>query len=113
MVNMATSSRSRIGRPRGPATVLLPVKVRPDLRQRFKVRAAQEGLTYAQMIERWLDADDAKLARQRRQQVHPLHRPDEPRSAYPSGAGGGGGVGHPAFTTATTNGAGGGGGGAR
>ena len=76
----------KVGRPRGPDTVLLPLKVTPDLRKRFKLRAVENDLTYAELIERWLDADDARIARQRRAQAHPLHQPAPgPHSAYPSG----------------------------
>ncbi|AYP70052.1 hypothetical protein I5G62_gp66 [Mycobacterium phage CRB2] len=56
-------------------TVLLPVKVPPDLRQRFKVAAAEEGTTYAGLIELWLDERDRKRQRAAARQAHPLHQP--------------------------------------
>lgn len=46
----------------------------PDLRKRFKAAAVDAGLTYAELIESWLDERDARLERQRRQQNHPLAR---------------------------------------
>jgi hypothetical protein len=61
----------------------MPVKVTADLRRRFKVAAAEEGMTYAQLIGMFLDQRDARLERQRRTQAHPLHRPAA--SIYPGG----------------------------
>lgn len=63
--------------------VLLPIKMRRDLRKRFKLKAVDNDCTYAELIERWMDQDDARLDRARRAQAHPLHRP--PASAYPGG----------------------------
>ncbi|QWY84408.1 ribbon-helix-helix DNA binding domain protein [Mycobacterium phage Knocker] len=80
---MPSSSRTRVVAGGTTPSVLLPVKVRPDLRQRFKVAAAEEGTTYAGLIERWLDERDRRIAAQRRAQAHPLHRPAA--SAYPGG----------------------------
>lgn len=80
---MPPSTRTRIARPGHVALVLLPIKIRPDLRRRFKVKAAEAGLTYAQLLEQWMDQDDARLERQRRAQAHPLHRPAA--SIYPGG----------------------------
>lgn len=67
---------SRDTRPHGALVVpTLGVKnVTPDLRKRFKAAAAQEGMTYAEMIEFWLDERDKRLENQRRQQNHPLAR---------------------------------------
>lgn len=114
----STDIRPTVGRPRTGPRVLLPVKLHPDLRKRFKLRAVEEDKTYAELIEAWLDADDARIARQRRSQVHPLHRPDEPKSMYPSAGhaagagGGGGGISAPAtFTPGVGFGSGAGGGG--
>lgn len=64
--------------------VLLPVKVSPEDRTRFKVAAAEEGLTYGELITSMLDARDERRARQRRAQAHPLHQP-RPASMYPGG----------------------------
>lgn len=75
---MSTVIPPRAGRPRGEPTVLLPVKMTVDQRKRFKVACAAEELTYGQLISQLLDERDAKLARQQRQQAHPLHRPTEP-----------------------------------
>ena len=77
-------SKRGVGRPRGPATVLLPVKMPPDQRKRFKVACAEEGLTYGELITELLDRRDRALAQQRRVQAHPLHTPKR-KSAYPGG----------------------------
>lgn len=82
---MPPPTRTRMARPGQVALVLLPIKIRPDLRQRFKVKAAQQGMTYAQLLEQWMDQDDARLERQRRAQAHPLHRPNDAKSIYPGG----------------------------
>lgn len=79
----------RVGRPRGEPTVLLPVKMTPEQRKRFRMVCVEHGKTYAQMIVELLDERDARLARAQRQQAHPLHRPNTPVSSYPSGAGAG------------------------
>lgn len=69
--------RPAIGRPRDPIPkVMLPVKMTPDQRKRFRVVCAEAGKTYGDMIVFLLDERDRKLAYQRRQQAHPLHRPD-------------------------------------
>lgn len=61
---------------RGSTKHLLQVKgASPELKRRFKVAAAEEGVTYAQLIERWLDARDRAAERARARQAHPLHRP--------------------------------------
>ena len=60
---------------RGEPTLLVPVKMTPELRQRFRVMARVEDMTYARLIEFLMDEHDARLLRQRRQQAHPLHRP--------------------------------------
>jgi len=57
--------------------VLVPIKMRPDLRRRFRLAAVEADLTYAQLIERWLDADAERMERARRRQAHPFHRPAE------------------------------------
>lgn len=68
----------RRGRPRDRIPkVMLPVKMTPDLRKRFKMRCAGEDVTYGEMIEYWMDRDDEAVRRQRRQQAHPLHRPND------------------------------------
>jgi hypothetical protein len=64
------------GRPRTAPTVLLPVKMTIDQRKRFKVACAAEELTYGKLISRLLDERDARLARARQRQAHPLHRPE-------------------------------------
>jgi len=55
--------------------ILVPVKMRPELRKRFRVSAVSKDMTYAQLIEHWLDLEDAELAKKRARQAHPLHRP--------------------------------------
>jgi hypothetical protein len=55
--------------------VLLPVKVTPELRKRFRLACVEDDVTYAEMLERFLDGRDAKLRRQQAQQAHPFHRP--------------------------------------
>ncbi|QHB37802.1 hypothetical protein I5G63_gp061 [Mycobacterium phage Imvubu] len=84
-MTMSTRSRTRIASPGKVLTVLLPIKIAPDQRQRFKVKAAQHGKTYAEMLQTWMDQDDARLERAQRAQAHPLHRPNEAKSIYPGG----------------------------
>ena len=76
---MSTTRRHR-GKlaPRVPR-VMLPIKMSVDLRQRFKVAAAEEGTTYAGLIEQWLNERDRKVVNARRQQAHPLHIPSPKR----------------------------------
>ncbi|AYP70050.1 hypothetical protein I5G62_gp64 [Mycobacterium phage CRB2] len=72
-------SLPRVIRPSGAHApeppILVPIKMRPDLRRRFRVRAVQADMTYAQLIEHWLDAEDRREARAAARQAHPLHRP--------------------------------------
>ncbi|QGH75314.1 ribbon-helix-helix DNA binding domain protein [Mycobacterium phage Quesadilla] len=65
----------------GAATILVPIKMRPDLRKRFRVRAVERDMTYAQLIESWLDEEDRKLERARQRQAHPFHRPSPEAAA--------------------------------
>lgn len=65
-----------------PATILVPIKMAPDLRQRFRLAAVSDDMTYAQLIERLLDEREEKLSKARAKQAHPFHRP---ASAYPGG----------------------------
>ena len=58
-------------------TKLIPVKGTPQLQKRLKVAAAEEEMTYAELIEFWLDQRDARLRRERAKQPSPLHRPRE------------------------------------
>jgi hypothetical protein len=87
VLTMSSSNRTRVvagGTGNGTVQrVLLPVKMRVDLRKRFKLAAVAEDKTYAELIEAWLDERDARLERDRRRQVHPFHRPAA--SAYPGG----------------------------
>jgi hypothetical protein len=58
---------------------MVPVKMTDAERARFKVACVEEGnLSYADLIVRWLDERDARLAvdERRAKQVHPLHRPE-------------------------------------
>jgi hypothetical protein len=56
----------------------------PDQRKRFKVMCADEGLSYADMIDQWMTRHEAKMTRERRAQAHPLHQPVR-KSNYPGG----------------------------
>lgn len=56
-------------------TLLVPIKGSADLRRRLKIAAAEDGLTYAEMLWALLDIRDDRRARQRRMQPSPLHRP--------------------------------------
>ncbi|AYB70606.1 hypothetical protein SEA_SERENDIPITOUS_65 [Mycobacterium phage Serendipitous] len=56
---------------------LLVVRCSPELRQRLKVAAVEDGLTHAEMLWALLDIRDDRRARQRRMQRSPLHRPDD------------------------------------
>ncbi|AHJ88561.1 hypothetical protein Jolie1_061 [Mycobacterium phage Julie1] len=64
--------------------MMLPVKMTPDQRKRFKTACAEEGLTYGEFIIKWLDARDVTKRRQQRAQAHPLHQPTR-KSHYPGG----------------------------
>lgn len=73
----------RPGRPRGEPTVLLPVKMTPEQRIRFKVICTDHGKTYAGMIVEWMDNYEQSLKAKKAGQVHPLHIPTGPVSIYP------------------------------
>lgn len=67
---------------RGSTKHLLQIKgASPELKRRFKVAAAEEGTTYAGLIEQWLDARDRAAERARARQAHPLHRPRQEATA--------------------------------
>ena len=72
------------GRPRGPDKVLIPVRVTPDLRKRFKTACAEAGQTYGEWIEEQLNKVEARKRAQQRAQAHPLHQPTR-KSHYPGG----------------------------
>lgn len=57
--------------------MLIPVRVTPDVRHRFKLEAAKLGLTYSELIERMLDTRRELERRERAKQPSPLHRPRE------------------------------------
>lgn len=69
--------RIRPGRRHSPGepTLLLPIKVPPDLRKDFRMMAVNEDMTYAQLLRFLVDERNKTLERQRRGQVHPFHRP--------------------------------------
>lgn len=54
---------------------MLPVKMTPEQRQRFKIACAEEGLSYAGLVLQMLDERDRRKERARQRQAHPLHRP--------------------------------------
>lgn len=66
--------------------VLLPIKISPDLRRRFRTMASSKDMTYEQLIKYLLDKYDGTLARQRAQKLQPspLHPPRR-KSHYPGG----------------------------
>ncbi|AAQ12144.1 hypothetical protein AU098_gp067 [Mycobacterium phage Apizium] len=75
MVNPKRPHRAFQQTPAKPATILLPIKCPPDVRQRLKIAAAEDGLTYAQLLVSLLDLRDDRHRRQRAAQASPLHRP--------------------------------------
>uniref|UniRef100_A0AB39AL55 Ribbon-helix-helix DNA binding domain protein n=1 Tax=Mycolicibacterium phage phi1_186018 TaxID=3236641 RepID=A0AB39AL55_9CAUD len=72
------------GRPKGPDKLLVPVKMLPDQRRRFKAMCAARDMTYEEMIIVWMDKEDALERRKAAQQKHPLHQPKQ-ASFYPGG----------------------------
>ena len=77
---MSTSSAPAPSRP----VPTKPIQVKgmtDELIRRFKVAAAEEGTSYAGLIEQWLDARDRAAERARARQAHPLHRPRQEASA--------------------------------
>jgi hypothetical protein len=58
-------------------TISVPIKMTADQRRRFRVAAAEDDVTYAQLIIDLLDERDAKHHRLKRAQAHPFHRPAE------------------------------------
>lgn len=56
-------------------TKLIPIKGTPELHKRLRIAAAEEGVSYAELLTRWLDRRDANIKRQRAAQPSPLHRP--------------------------------------
>ncbi|AXN53339.1 ribbon-helix-helix DNA binding domain protein [Mycobacterium phage Thonko] len=69
-------------RMRGPVKGLIPVKGTAEQHRRLKVAAAEEGMTYIELIEALLDIREERIERRRRQQPSPLHRPaDEAANA--------------------------------
>lgn len=63
---------------------MVPLKMTPEQRKRFKTLCAAEGGSYADWVVKRMDAEEAKLERARRAQAHPLHQPTR-KSAYPGG----------------------------
>lgn len=63
------------------STKLIPVKGTPELQRRIKVAAAEDGVTYAELIDTLLDERERRNERRRKQMVSPLHRPRQPRLA--------------------------------
>lgn len=69
--------------------LLLPIKMLPELRHRFKIACAEEGMTYSQLIAHLLDEREKTRNRQRAQQVSPLHPARKNKGAvsgYPGGS---------------------------
>ena len=62
----------------GPESKLIGIKGTPDLQKRMKIACIEEGLTYAELIDRLLDMREERRNRQRAQQAHPLARPKVP-----------------------------------
>lgn len=50
----------------------------PDLRRRFKSRAAAMGMAYHEYLTFLLEKDESRERRQRAQMAGPLHRPGGP-----------------------------------
>ena len=72
------------GRPRGPDKVLIPVRMPPDQRKRFKTLCAEAGATYEEWIIEQMNRVEARKRAQQRAQAHPLHQPTR-KSHYPGG----------------------------
>ncbi|UYL88171.1 ribbon-helix-helix DNA binding domain protein [Gordonia phage Evaa] len=51
---------------------MFTIRAPRDLRRRLKTVCAEEGKSYAELLEMLLDERDAKLARRKAQQNHPL-----------------------------------------
>lgn len=60
------------GRPR--TTVQFSVRTTPELLRRLRVTAAEECLTYSELLTMLLDLRDERLRRQRAAMAHPLHQ---------------------------------------
>lgn len=59
-----------------PGTSMLGIKgVTPELRKRLKIACVEEGVRYADLIDKLLDERDAREIRRKRSQASPLHRP--------------------------------------
>lgn len=73
----------RPGRPRTPETNLVPVplKLKPEVRRQFKVAAAEEGMTYSQLLAHLLEMRASRSTAQKATMASPLHRPKQPRLA--------------------------------
>ena len=67
----AHSSKPRMVTP----SKLIPIKGSTELHRRLRIAAAEEGVSYAELLTRWLDRRDANIKRQRAAQPSPLHRP--------------------------------------
>lgn len=61
--------------------ILVPVKMTPDLRKRFRVAAVERDMTYAQLIAHLLDREDERVKRAQARQAHPFHRPEVAEAA--------------------------------
>ena len=72
---------SRMSRPRSvpisppPPSVLIGIKGTRELQKRMKIACIEEGLCYAELVDRLLDMREERRNRQRAQQAHPLARP--------------------------------------
>ncbi|AER48980.1 hypothetical protein SEA_DONNY_68 [Mycobacterium phage Donny] len=78
MTTRTPARRPEASRHPAQGTQLMPIKGSLELRKRLKIAAAEDGLTYAEMIWALLDIRDDRRARQRRMQRSPLHRVPEP-----------------------------------
>ena len=63
---------------------MLPVKVTPEQRKRFKAMCAEAGQTYGEWITEQMGKVEARKRAQQRAQAHPLHQPTR-KSHYPGG----------------------------
>lgn len=70
---MLTKMSGRV--PREPDLAAVFLRLTREQRRRLRVAAAEEDLSYAGLVMRFLDERDARVARQRAAQVSPLHRP--------------------------------------
>jgi hypothetical protein len=80
---IAPRTTPRAARP-SDLLVLLPIKIMPHARNRFRAVCVTEDKTYAEMLDELLDVYEDRQKRQLAMQKHPLDT--RPISGYPGGS---------------------------